>query len=42
MYPGLREVEVKGVLDETLRAGGLEPFFDIVLFGKLTYLPFHC
>jgi Xaa-Pro aminopeptidase len=42
MYAGLREVEVKGVLDETLRAGGLEPFFDIVLFGKLTYLPFHC
>jgi hypothetical protein len=42
MYPGLREVEVAGVLDETLRAGGLEPFFDIVLFGKLTYLPFHC
>jgi Xaa-Pro aminopeptidase len=33
MYPGLREAEVKGVLDETLRAGGLEPFFDIVLFG---------
>jgi Xaa-Pro aminopeptidase len=34
MYPGLREVDVQGVLDETLRAGGLEPFFDIVLFGK--------
>jgi hypothetical protein len=49
MYPGLREVEVAGVLDETLRAGGLEPFFDIVLFGmsspstlSITHLPpFH-
>jgi Xaa-Pro aminopeptidase len=39
MYPGLREVEVKGVLDETLRAGGLEPFFDIVLFGKSSPSP---
>jgi Xaa-Pro aminopeptidase len=35
MYPGLREEEVASVLDETLRAGGLEPFFDIVLFGKI-------
>lgn len=34
LYPGVREKEVNGVLDETLRAGGLEPFFDIVLFGK--------
>jgi len=32
---GLREDEVKSVLDNTLRAGGLEPFFDIVLFGIL-------
>jgi Xaa-Pro aminopeptidase len=40
MYPGLREVEVKGVLDETLMAGGLEPFFDIVLFGKYYMIPF--
>jgi Xaa-Pro aminopeptidase len=46
MYSGLREVEVAGVLDETLRAGGLEPFFDIVLFGisassfpALSYFP---
>lgn len=31
---GLREDEVRSVLDETLRAGGLEPFFDIVLFGE--------
>ena len=33
MYPGLTENEVMEVLDETLRAAGLEPFFDIVLFG---------
>jgi Xaa-Pro aminopeptidase len=33
LYLGLREEEVKEVLDNTLRAGGLEPFFDIVLFG---------
>lgn len=35
MYPGLTENEVMEVLDNTLRAAGLEPFFDIVLFGKL-------
>lgn len=34
MQPGLTENEVMVVLDNTLRAGGLEPFFDIVLFGK--------
>jgi hypothetical protein len=34
MHPGLTENEVMVVLDNTLRAGGLEPFFDIVLFGK--------
>jgi Xaa-Pro aminopeptidase len=34
MYPGLMENEVVMVLDETIRAGGMEPFFDIVLFGK--------
>lgn len=34
MYPGLTENEVMEVLDNTLRAAGLEPFFDIVLFGK--------
>lgn len=33
MYPGLTENEVAEVLDNTLRAAGLEPFFDIVLFG---------
>lgn len=33
MYPGLTENGVMGVLDNTLRAAGMEPFFDIVLFG---------
>ena len=33
MYPGLTENEVMEVLDNTLRVAGLEPFFDIVLFG---------
>lgn len=34
MYPGLTENEVMEVLDNTLWAAGMEPFFDIVLFGK--------
>ncbi|KUJ21223.1 Creatinase/aminopeptidase [Mollisia scopiformis] len=34
MYPGLTEDEVMEVLDNTLRAAGLEPFFDIVLFDE--------
>lgn len=34
LYPGLTETEIQNVLDNTLRAVGLEPFFDIVLFGK--------
>lgn len=38
MYPGLSENEVASVLDATLRAAGLEPFFDIVLFGESTKL----
>lgn len=33
LYPGLTETEIQEVLDNTLRAVGLEPFFDIVLFG---------
>ena len=33
MYAGLTENEVMEVLDNTLRAAGMEPFFDIVLFG---------
>ena len=35
MYPGLTENEVMEVLDNTLRAAAMEPFFDIVLFGML-------
>lgn len=35
MYPGLTEDEVAQVLDNTMRAAGMDPFFDIVLFGKL-------
>jgi Xaa-Pro aminopeptidase len=34
LYPGVTENQVQIVLDETLRVGGLESFFDIVLFGK--------
>ncbi|KAG0647478.1 putative peptidase [Hyphodiscus hymeniophilus] len=34
MYPGLTENEVMEVLDNTLRAAGMEPFFDIVLFDE--------
>ncbi|TVY12869.1 putative peptidase [Lachnellula arida] len=34
MYPGLTENEVMDVLDNTLRAAGMEPFFDIVLFDE--------
>jgi hypothetical protein len=33
MYAGLTENDVAEVLDNTLRAAGFEPFFDIVLFG---------
>lgn len=33
MYRGITENEVMDVLDNTLRAAGMEPFFDIVLFG---------
>jgi Xaa-Pro aminopeptidase len=39
MYPGLTENEVMNVLDDTLRAAGLEPFFDIVLFGTSPPFP---
>jgi Xaa-Pro aminopeptidase len=34
MHPGLTENEVMEVLDNTLRAAGMEPFFDIVLFDE--------
>ena len=33
MYPGLTENEAINILNDTLSAAGLEPFFDIVLFG---------
>jgi Xaa-Pro aminopeptidase len=39
LYPGVTENEVKDVLDDTLRAAGFEPFFDIVEFGKSAALP---
>ncbi|EED22917.1 xaa-pro dipeptidase app, putative [Talaromyces stipitatus ATCC 10500] len=34
LYPGLTELDIQRVLDNTLRAVGLEPFFDIVLFDE--------
>ncbi|KAE8555812.1 hypothetical protein EYB25_000510 [Talaromyces marneffei] len=34
LYPGLTETEIQNVLDNTLRAVGLEQFFDIVLFDE--------
>jgi hypothetical protein len=34
LYPGLTENEIATVLDNALRAAGMEPFFDIVLFGS--------
>ncbi|PCG90428.1 Creatinase [Penicillium occitanis (nom. inval.)] len=34
LYSGLTETEIQNVLDNTLRAVGLEPFFDIVLFDE--------
>lgn len=34
MVPGLTEDDVQSVLDNTLRAAGLDPFFDIVLFDE--------
>jgi Xaa-Pro aminopeptidase len=38
MYASLTENDIIEVLDNTLRAAGLEPFFDIVLFGRLTQM----
>lgn len=38
LYEGLSENQIMNVLDNTLRAAGLEPFFDIVLFGMLRNL----
>ncbi|KAF2771074.1 Creatinase/aminopeptidase [Teratosphaeria nubilosa] len=34
LEPGLTEEDVMLVLDNTMRAGGLDPFFDIVLFDE--------
>lgn len=34
LYPGLTENEIASVLDNALRAAGLDPFFDIVLFDE--------
>ncbi|KAF3398512.1 hypothetical protein F1880_006498 [Penicillium rolfsii] len=34
LYPGLTENEIATVLDNALRAAGMEPFFDIVLFDE--------
>ncbi|KAF2638901.1 peptidase M24 [Massarina eburnea CBS 473.64] len=39
LYKGVTENEVVEVLDNTLRAAGFEPFFDIVEFGKSAALP---
>lgn len=33
LYPGLTESDIAEALDNALRAAGMEPFFDIVLFG---------
>ncbi|KAJ5146673.1 hypothetical protein N7476_001793 [Penicillium atrosanguineum] len=34
LYPGLTENEIASALDNALRAAGLDPFFDIVLFDE--------
>jgi Xaa-Pro aminopeptidase len=34
LYPGLTENEIASVLDNALRAAGMDPFFDIVLFDE--------
>ena len=39
IYLGVTENEVKEVLDDTLRAAGFIPFFDLVEFGKSAALP---
>ncbi|KAF1851118.1 Creatinase/aminopeptidase [Cucurbitaria berberidis CBS 394.84] len=39
LYPYVTEKEVAEVLDDTMRAAGLEPFFNIVEFGKSAALP---
>jgi Xaa-Pro aminopeptidase len=39
LQPGVTENEVVSVLDDTLRSAGLDPFFNIVEFGKSAALP---
>ena len=39
LYQDVRENVVAKVLDDTMRAAGLEPFFNIVEFGKSAALP---
>lgn len=39
LYPNVTENHVSEVLDNTLRAAGLQPFFDIVEFGESAALP---
>ncbi|KAI8941039.1 hypothetical protein NX059_002283 [Plenodomus lindquistii] len=39
LYLGVTESEVATVLDKTLSAAGLQPFFDLVEFGKSAALP---
>ncbi|KAF1995108.1 peptidase M24 [Amniculicola lignicola CBS 123094] len=39
LYPDVTSNEVVEVLDNTLRAGGLTPFFNIVEFGRQAALP---
>lgn len=39
LYEGVTENEVAEVLDDTMRAAGMDPFFDIVEFGKSAALP---
>jgi Xaa-Pro aminopeptidase len=39
LYYGVTENEVVEVLDNTMRAAGMDPFFDIVEFGKQAALP---
>ncbi|KAJ5272272.1 hypothetical protein N7478_007397 [Penicillium angulare] len=34
LYPGLTENQIAAALDNALRASGMEPFFDIVLFDE--------
>lgn len=40
LYPGLTENDIAVALDNALRAVGMEPFFDIVLFGLFLHSSF--